>query len=291
VAFFADFDSGPFGIFAGPDVVADTVTGDVLFGSAVKTLSFEEPGDRPRLFPLIVLIVVCPAYLCQHLVKAAQQWNLRLRQNYNRLALRLLRQIRRYASARQYKRMHRLLRKLRSRVGRIYREVERQLDQVPQQPRQKLAQLLGATKRILTQRPKDKKKLYALHAPEVECIAKGKARIPYEFGVKVSVATTLAEGLVVGARSMPGYPYDGHTLDEALEQTEILSEVKPEQAFVDRGFKGVTVDGVQIWISGQKRGVTRALRAMIKRRSAIEPTIGHTTQCMPSCAAPATMCV
>lgn len=211
----------------------------------------------------------------QHLVKAAQQSNLRLRQNYNRLAPRLLRQIGRYARARQYKRMHRLLRKLRSRVGRLYRELERQLDQVPQQHRQKLTQLLGATQRILTQRPKDKKKLYALHAPEVECIAKGKARTPYEFGVKVSVVTTLQEGLVVGARSMPGYPYDGHTLDEALEQTEILSEVKPEQAFVDRGFKGVVVDGVQIWISGQKRGVTRALRAMIKRRSAIEPTIGH----------------
>jgi IS5 family transposase len=117
--------------------------------------------------------------------------------------------------------------------------------------------------------------LYALHAPEVECIAKGKARTPYEFGVKVSIVTTLKEGLVVGARSMPGNPYDGHTLHEALEQAEILSEVKPMMAFVDRGYRGVEVDGVQIWKSGQRRGVTRGLKAMIKRRSAIEPTIGH----------------
>jgi IS5 family transposase len=211
----------------------------------------------------------------KHLVKAAQQWNLRLRQNYNRLAPQLVRQIGQYARARQYKRMRRVLRMLRTRVDRVHREVARQLDQVPLQYQDKLNQLLGATKRILTQQRKDKKKLYALHAPEVECIAKGKARTPYEFGVKVSIVTTLKEGLVVGARSMPGNPYDGHTLDEALEQTEILSEVKPEQAFIDRGYKGVKIDGVQTWISGQRRGVTRALRARIKRRSAIEPTIGH----------------
>jgi IS5 family transposase len=171
--------------------------------------------------------------------------------------------------------MRRVLRTLRTQVGRIHREVARQLDQVPARYRQKLTQLLGATRRILTQRPKDKHKLYASRAPEVECVAKGKAGTPYEFGVKLSVVTTLKEGLVVGARSMPGNAYDGHTLDEALEQTEIPAEVKPEQAFIDRGYKGVKIAVVQIWMSGQKRGITRALRAMIKRRSATEPTIGH----------------
>lgn len=85
----------------------------------------------------------------------------------------------------------------------------------------------------------------------------------------------LKEGLVVGTRSMPGNPYDGHTLYEALEQAEILSNVKPQMAFVDRGYRGVEIDGVQIWKSGQKRGVTRGLKAMIKRRNAIKSTIGH----------------
>lgn len=89
------------------------------------------------------------------------------------------------------------------------------------------------TRRILSQRPQDKNKLYAVHAPEVECISKGKVRSRYEFGVKVSMATTLKEGVVVGARSMPGNPYDGHTLSEALEQASIVSEVKPEIVFVD----------------------------------------------------------
>ncbi|MGF6297378.1 IS5 family transposase [Paraburkholderia sp. WC7.3d] len=110
-----------------------------------------------------------------------------------------------------------------------------------------LTELIGCTKRILAQKPKDRNKLYALHAPEVECLATGKARTPYEFGVKVSIATTHKDRLVVGMRSMPGNPYDGHTLAEALEQGEILSDAKPEVAIVDRGYKGVTVDGVKIY--------------------------------------------
>ena len=93
--------------------------------------------------------------------------------------------------------------------------------------------------------------------------------------MKVSIATTLKEGLVVGMRSMPGNPYDGHTLAETLEQVSILADTKPTTAIVDKGYWGVEVDGVRILRSGQKRGITRALKAMIKRRSAIEPAIGH----------------
>ena len=114
-----------------------------------------------------------------------------------------------------------------------------------------------------------------MHAPEVECISKGKARTPYEFGVKVSIATTLKEGLVVGMRSMPGNPSDGHTLAETLEQVSILTERKPTTAIVDKGYRGVEIEGVRILRSGQKRGITRTLKAMIHRRSAIEPAIGH----------------
>lgn len=102
-----------------------------------------------------------------------------------------------------------------------------------------------------------------------------KARQPYEFGVKVSVATTHKEGLVVGMRSLPGNPNDGHTLDEVIEQVSILTDCKPKAIFVDRGYRGVTADEVTIWRSGQKRGVTRAIRKAIHRRSAIEPAIGH----------------
>ncbi|SEI16682.1 transposase, IS5 family [Paraburkholderia hospita] len=138
-----------------------------------------------------------------------------------------------------------------------------------------LQELIGRAKRILSQKTKDKNKLYALHAPEVECLAKGKARTPYEFGVKASITTTHKEGLVVGMRSMPGNPYDGHTLAEALEQAAILSDITPEIAVVDRGYKGVDIEGVKIYHPGPRRGITRGLRAMIRRRSTIEPAIGH----------------
>jgi transposase, IS5 family len=211
----------------------------------------------------------------EHLVKAAVRDGLKLRQNYDREAPRLASQISRYAHARQYKRMRKALRTLRSRVGQVMRDVERQLDSVSDSSRHALQDLIGRTRRILSQRHKDKNKLYALHAPEVECLAKGRARTPYEFGVKVSITTTYKEGLAVGARSMPGNPYDGHTLAEALEQAAILSDVKPEVAIVDRGYKGVAVDGVKIYHPGLRRGITRGLRAMIRRRSAIEPAIGH----------------
>jgi IS5 family transposase len=98
---------------------------------------------------------------------------------------------------------------------------------------------------VLQQRSNDKNKLYALHAPEVECISKCKARARYEFCVKVSIVTTLTEGLVLGARSTPGNPYGGHTLHEALEQASILSGGELETVFVDRGYGGVQVERVQ----------------------------------------------
>ena len=177
----------------------------------------------------------------------------------------------RYAHAKQYKRMRGAIRSLRTWLGRVIRDVERKAVA----PSPQLAQILARAKRLHAQKRDDKDKLYAWHAPEVECIAKGKARHPYEFGVKVSLAVTAKEGFVVGARSMPGNPYDGHTLGEQLEQVETLTGVRPKQAFVDRGYRGADVpEGCTMYVSGQKRGVTAALKRWIKRRSAIEPHIG-----------------
>ena len=128
----------------------------------------------------------------------------------------------------------------------------------------------------MKQQPKDSHKLYSLHAPEVECIAKGKSRQPYEFGVKVSVATTHKEGLVVGMRSLPGNPYDGHTLQEAVKQVKILTQRQPKEVFVDLGYRGATLPaGVKVYHRKLRRGITARLKRDIRRRSAIEPTIGH----------------
>ena len=186
----------------------------------------------------------------QRLVTLAQEAGLSLRQSYARLAPRLSGQVGRYAHARQFKRMRKAL-------------------------RQRIEVEIALADRLLRQKTKDKRKLYALHEPEVDCISKGKARVRYEFGTKVSVTTTHREGFVVGMRSMPGNPYDGHTLREALEQVEILTDTRPKRAFVDRGYRGHGVQTTAVYIAGQKRGMTPALRRDLRRRSAIEPMIGH----------------
>ena len=135
--------------------------------------------------------------------------------------------------------------------------------------------------RIRTQQRHTKNKLYALHAPEVECISKGKARNPYEFAVLVSLAVTHKQGLMVGARSFPGNPYDGHVLSAQLEQTaNLLQDLgrAPKQVIVDLGYRGVDADnpGVQIIHRGKYKSLSDEEKRLLKRRQAIEPLIGHT---------------
>ena len=131
--------------------------------------------------------------------------------------------------------------------------------------------------RLLRQRREDRgrDKLYSLHAPEVECIGKGKAQARYEFGVKVSIATTNAAApggqFVLGARALPGNPYDGHTLAAQIAQTERITGVAVERAYVDRGYRGHDADDTRVFISGQKRGITPTIRRELRRRNAIEP--------------------
>jgi len=109
----------------------------------------------------------------------------------------------------------------------------------------------------------------------VDCISKGKARMRHEFGCKVSVATTLDEGFVVGMRSFPGYPFDGHTLRDALGQVEILAAQRPKLAVVDRGYRGRYEGKTRVLTSGTRRGLTANEIVDLRRRSAIEAEISH----------------
>ena len=181
-------------------------------------------------------------------------------------------------TARQYQRMRSHLKKLKTLVGRVWRDVSRQLAKIPQHLKPKVTDLLYKVERLLKQQPQDSHKLYSLHAPEVECINKGKSRQPYEFGVKMSVTTTHKEGLVVGMRSLPGNPYDRHTLHLALEQVAILTQRQrqPKEVFVDLGYRGATVPtGIKVYHRKLRHGITARLKRDIRRRSAIEPAIGH----------------
>lgn len=249
----------------GAGVIDDRSAEKVIVDTTVMEKAIAHPTDT-RLYE-------CAR---QRLVKLAHEAGIELRQSYARLAPRLAKQIGRYAHARQFKRMRKGLTRLKGYTGRVMRDIGRQMDRISDAGlRERITDELALVDRLLRQKPKDKRKLYALHEPEVDCISKGKARRRYEFGIKVTVATTLKEGFVVGMRSLPGNPYDGHTLAEALEQVEILTDTRPARVFVDRGYRGHGVTGSQVFLSGQRRGVTPALRRMIRRRSAIEPTIGH----------------
>ena len=210
------------------------------------------------------------------LVALAREAGVELRQSYARLAPRLAMQVGRYAHARQFRRMRKGLRKLRGYTGRVLRDLRRQIDDIPMGSlRDRIIARLALVSQLLHQEPRGRDKIYALHEPEVDCISKGKARVRYEFGCKVSVTTTLDEGFVVGMRSFPGNPYDGHTLTPALEQVEILTDHRPALAVVDRGYRGHGEDRTRVLISGARRGLTPKLRADLRRRSAIEPEIGH----------------
>ena len=110
-----------------------------------------------------------------------------------------------------------------------------------------------------------------MHAPEVQCIAKGKAHKQYEFDVKVGVASTSKESFVLAAKSLPGNPYDGHTLQACIEQARRVTGVAPNEAYADRGYKrhGCHTDFFKVWISGSKPGVTQAIERKLKRRNAV----------------------
>jgi IS5 family transposase len=212
----------------------------------------------------------------QHLVRLAEQHQIPLRQNYNRKAPYLLLMANRYSHAKHMKRKRKMLKQLKTLAGRVYRDIERQLEKQSDAVKGAFKETLEKTQRILNQLPQDKNKLYSFHAPEVECIAKGKVHKKYEFGVKVGITVTNKSNFVLGARSFPGNPYDGHTLESCLEQAEILSGTRAKEVFVDLGYRGVEVPGVTIYKARQKRGVdTRRLKRALKRRNAIEPVIGH----------------
>jgi len=216
-------------------------------------------------------------------VATAKRAGIALKQTFVKEGKSLRRRAGDYAHARQFKRLRKVLKRQRTILGIVLREVRRKIGQASGATALTLTNLqtlIERAERIRSQRPKDKNKLYALHAPEVECIGKGKARKPYEFGVKVSVAVTHKRGLMVGARSFTGNPYDGHTLAEQLEQVTILTEdtgARPRQVTADLGFRGVDADnpGIEIIHRGKLRSLTNQQRKWLKRRQAVEPAIGH----------------
>jgi IS5 family transposase len=223
------------------------------------------------------------------LVRLAKRQGLALRQSYARVGKFALIKHQRYAHAKQFKRANRALKTLRTYLGRVIRDIARKIEDNASLPENAvlgesvLLRMLALARRVLEQKQHQRgPKVYSLHAPEVECIGKGKAHRPYEFGVKVSVATTLAHPkggqFVAHARALPGNPYDGHTLETVIPDMEALIGNTMERILADKGYRGHNAPPeykFRVFTSGQKRRMTPQIKRELRRRSAVEPVIGH----------------
>jgi IS5 family transposase len=218
----------------------------------------------------------------ERLVRLAKKLGVSLRQSYARVGKLALIKHQRYAHAHQFKRANRSLRKLKTYLGRVIRDIERQIVG-NEDLREAFVRPLFLARRVLEQERRQRgRKVYSLHAPEVECIGKGKAHRPYEFGVKVSVATTVKHSaggqFVTHAAALPGNPYDGHTLGTVIPQMQALIGNILHRCITDAGYRGHNAPPdhkFKVYTSGQKRRVTPQIKREFKRRAAIEPVIGH----------------
>ena len=217
----------------------------------------------------------------EKLVALAKRNAVPLRQSYRRVAKRAAVMVGRYTHAHQFKRAGRALKFLRIRLGRVIRDIRRKIAG-DEGLTERFADLLALAHRVRFQDHHQRgHKVYALHAPEVECIGKGKARAPYEFGCKVSIATSATKPrggqFVLHAKALHGNPFDGHTLGPVIADLEKLTGVETRRIHVDKGYRGHNhPEKFRVWITGQVRRVTRPIRREMKRRAAVEPVIGHT---------------
>ena len=246
----------------------------ITVDTTVQPKAITYPTDAKLAYKMIV-----------RLAALARKLGIKLRQSYLRVGKLALIKSQRYAHAKQFKRQRRAVRFLRVRLGRLIRDLQRKTEGQPEQANLIADELEKAAKingQVLKQRREegDPPKLYSPHAPEVECIAKGKAHKPYEFGCKVTVTTTNAAApgghFVLHIEALHGNPYDGHTLANAIEKTGQWTGVEPERAHVDKGYQGHGVKGsTKVFQTGAKRGVTRKIKKEMRLRAAVEPVIGH----------------
>jgi transposase, IS5 family len=248
------------------EVVAIKDLKDVIVDTTVMEKNITYPTDAKLYFRLR-----------EKFIKKAKKLNLPLRQSYTFVAKKALIDVSRYAHAKQMKRAKKKIKILKTYLRRVYADIRRKTAE-NETLKKEFSHLFKLADRLLYQNKESKHKLYSLHAPEVECISKGKAHKKYEFGCKVSLVVTHKIGLALSCRAIHGNPYDGHTLKDALLDAEKLSSTKIERAFLDKGYKGHKVTDKKVYISGQKRGITDRLKRLLKRRSAIEPHIGHLKQ-------------
>lgn len=244
----------------------------VTVDTTVQPKNIAFPTDAKLLYTSII-----------RLGALARRHRVKLRQSYVRVGKLALIKAQRYAHAKQFKRHRKQVKFLAVRLGRIIRDIRRKIEGNEEREAAFTGELAMAVRLRLQKRRQEGPKLYSLHAPETECIGKGKAHKPYEFGCKVSITTTNAKApggmFVLHAKALHGNPYDGHTLRTVIEELTDWIGVEPERAYVDKGYVGHDAPKPgRVFRSGQKRGVHGQIKRELRRRSAVEPVIGHLKQ-------------
>lgn len=205
----------------------------------------------------------------ERLVKLARKHGITLRQSYARVGKFALIKHQRYAHAKQFKRANRALKRQRTMLGAVIRDITRKLAGQPELI-QVFALPLSLARRVRDQRQRERgRKVYSLHAPEVECIGKGKAHKPYEFAVKVSVATTLQRSR------------GGQFVAHVIPAIETAIGANLGKIVADAGYRGYNAPKdkmFKVHVAGYRRGLAKAIKRALRRRAAVEPVIGHLKQ-------------
>ena len=236
----------------------------VIVDTTVMEKNMAYPTDARLYFKMI-----------EKLIKMARKTGIAYRQSYRRVTKHLLLEIGRHLHAKQMKRAKRKIKRLKTLLSRVLRDIRRKL-QKKEELKNLFQPLLIKADKLLYSDPKGSQKIYSIHEAQVQCISKGKARVRYEFGCKISLVITHKQALALSCQALSGHPYDGHTLKDAIIDAEQRSGYKIKRAVVDKGYVGHEASHLIVYRSGQKRGVkTQAIKCFIKRRQAIEPHIGH----------------
>ena len=240
---------------------------EVLIDSTVQEKNITYPTDA-KLHKRII----------EKVNKIAKQEGISLRQTYTRTLKQLMIDQRFHSHPKRRKKAKAASRKIKTIAGRQVRDITRQF--TPSQEK-KYQELFITMNKILTQQRGDKNKIYSIHEPQVSCIAKGKEAKKFEFGNKSGIVLTKTSKIVVGAIAFENNPYDGHTLEEHLNQTEYLTQSRPKTGIVDRGYKGrKNINGTEIISPSVPKKETnqytkQKARKRFRARAGIEPVIGH----------------
>ena len=206
----------------------------------------------------------------------ADKESIDLRQSYTRVVKQLSNLQRFKGTKHGAKNARKANKRIKTIAGRLVRELARKL------PLESLGSHLPSLKlyqRVLSQKREDSNKIYSLHEPDVKCYSKGKEHKKFEFGSKASILIDQQTGIIMGALNFTQTLHDSKTIPDVLEQYERLNGREAKEAFVDRGYKGISqYKATVIHAPKPNKNITKYQRSKHSKRAAIEPVIGHLKQ-------------